>query len=93
MKTTLGKMVATNTLPSDFINLHFWESWPRRFYNIKSYDASKIELSGPTEDVESQDDLPPTQFNKNYGDFPDEELQNDSPSILSISVMLFQYLN
>ena len=41
LKATLGKMVATNTLGRDFINLQFWQTWPRKFYNIKSYDSTK----------------------------------------------------
>ena len=41
LKTTLGKMVATKTLDSDFINLDFWQKWPQKFYSIKSYDGTK----------------------------------------------------
>ena len=41
LKTTLGKMVATGLLPKDFIDLHFWQQWPKKIYNIKYYDSSK----------------------------------------------------
>ena len=41
LKTTLGKMVATKTLAADFINLEFWQKWPRKFYNVKCYDSTK----------------------------------------------------
>ena len=41
LKGTLGKMVATNFLGHDFINLKFWQNWPQKFYNIKSYDSTK----------------------------------------------------
>lgn len=44
VKATLGKMVATNTLEPDFINLDFWDSWPRKFYNIRAYDMTKEEF-------------------------------------------------
>ena len=44
LKATLGKMVATKTLSNDFINLQFWQNWPHKFYNIKSYDATKDEF-------------------------------------------------
>ena len=41
LKMTLGKMVGNKTLPKDFINLHFWQKWPRKFYNVKSYNGTK----------------------------------------------------
>ena len=41
LKATLGKMVATKTLGNDFINLEFWQNWPHKFYNVKSYDSTK----------------------------------------------------
>lgn len=42
LKTTLGKMVSAHSLPNDFINLQFWQKWPRKFYNVRSYDSTKI---------------------------------------------------
>ena len=81
LKGTLGKMVATNTLKKDFINLDFWETWPRKFYNVKAYDLTKDETDDDMDDedmddedmddeedvVEDEDDelIPPTQFNTN----------------------------
>ena len=44
LKATLGKMMGTNILPQNFLDLHFWQSWPQKFYNIKSYDSIKEEL-------------------------------------------------
>lgn len=41
LKATLGKMAATKCLDQDFINLKFWQNWPRKFYNVKSYDSTK----------------------------------------------------
>ena len=41
LKATLGKMMATEILPNGFIDLHFWQSFPRKFYNIKSYQSAK----------------------------------------------------
>lgn len=34
-------------LDEDFINLDFWLSWPKRFYNIKAYDRTNKELQCP----------------------------------------------
>ena len=87
LKATLGKMVGTNVLHKDTVNYYFWESWSKKFYNIKSYDSSKEELSrskstgedrgyGQDEALEQSTDSterPSTQF--------DEEL---SPSILTV---------
>ena len=56
LKGTLGKMVATKTLPNDFINLQFWQSWPQKFYNIKSYDKTKNEVNNREEDDDDNDD-------------------------------------
>ena len=65
MKGTLGKMVATKTLDPDFINLQFWQNWPRKFYNVKSYDntkddfekeTAKAHATGFTSDSDDSDD-------------------------------------
>ena len=78
LKGTLGKMVATDTLDDDFINLQFWQSWPRKFYNIKSYDATKEEFEqedeeedgmGLDKEVPADDVLPPSH----------DTLPHDSP--------------
>ena len=42
LKGTLGKMVGLKILRSEDINLSFWDAWPRKFYSIKSYDATKV---------------------------------------------------
>lgn len=41
LKTTLSKMVATNILDQDFLDVHFWQLWPKKFYNIRCYDSTK----------------------------------------------------
>ena len=41
MRATLAKMAGTNILNPETINLEFWSSWPRRFYNIRAYDMTK----------------------------------------------------
>ena len=77
LKATLGKMMGTGILPHDFVDLQFWQSWPRKFYNVKAYDSTK-EASDETELPD--EDLPPTQL---------DQMENDdyqSPSILSSSV-------
>ena len=45
LKATLGKMVGTKLLHPDILNYSFWETWPKRFYNVKSYDNSKEPIS------------------------------------------------
>ena len=42
LKGKLGKMVGIGLLTANEINVSFWDTWPRRFYNIKSYDLSKV---------------------------------------------------
>ena len=44
LKTTLGKMVSTDILGKDLIDLHFWQTWPKKFYNVKCYDNAKNDL-------------------------------------------------
>ena len=36
LKATLGKMVATEILGNDFVDLNFWQQWPKKFNNIKT---------------------------------------------------------
>ena len=43
LKATLGKMVAVGTLSSDFIDLHFWQNWSKKYYNTKAFDSTKTE--------------------------------------------------
>ena len=42
LKATLGKMVGCKILDREAINLEFWETWPRKFYNIRTYDVTKV---------------------------------------------------
>lgn len=44
LKGTLGKMVSAKLLTNDFINLQFWQKWPQKFYNVKSYNNSKEDI-------------------------------------------------
>ena len=57
LKATLGKMMATEILPNGFIDLHFWQSWPRRFYNIKCYHNSKEPETHQETHQQKQNDL------------------------------------
>lgn len=66
LKATLGKMVGTKTLPNDFINLQFWQSWPHKFYNVKSYDSTK-------EDFERGNDHLYSPYSETEDDENDEE--------------------
>ena len=82
LKATLGKMMGTGILPNDFVDLNFWQSWPRKFYNVKSYNSTK-ETIDPTNDNSNEEgeqlldeDLPLTQLDYNEND-------QESPSILS----------
>ena len=51
LKATLGKMVATEILGNDFLDLHFWQQWPKKFYNIKAYDSAKNDVVKQTKVV------------------------------------------
>ena len=41
LKATLGKMAGTNVIDRDHIGLEFWSGWPRKLYNVRSYDLTK----------------------------------------------------
>lgn len=41
LKATLGKMAGTDVIDRDHIALDFWSGWPRKFYNVRSYDLTK----------------------------------------------------
>ena len=47
-RATLAKMYGIGALKKEFIDHKFWDSWPKRFYNIRAYDTTK----------ELQDELP-----------------------------------
>lgn len=42
LRATLSKMAGVNEIDYKLIDLEFWSAWPRRFYNIKAYDATKV---------------------------------------------------
>ena len=70
LKATLGKMVGTKLLDADTINLNFWESWPKRFYNVRSYDASKLDSTSSQESFANDVEPEP----------PGQELSAERPS-------------
>lgn len=41
LRATLAQMAGTEILDPEIIDLEFWASWPRRFYNIRNYDGTK----------------------------------------------------
>lgn len=64
LKATLGRMVATKILGKDFLDLHFWQLWPKKFYQIRAYDSTKNDFVKQTknsmlfgEEIEN-DDVP-----------------------------------
>lgn len=82
LKSTLGQMVGTNTLEESFIDLAFWDNWPRKFYNIKMYDLTKSEFSQQGADDHADPECDPDN------QLPETEpVQNESlsPSILATS--------
>lgn len=68
LKSTLGKMVAIKTLDQDFINLEFWQTWPRKFYNIKSYDTTKDEFEMENAKMDGNDFNSDSDEDKGEGD-------------------------
>ena len=83
LKATLAKMVANKFLPDDFIDLQFWESFPHKFYNIKSYDGTKVdfERANPMDDtgLGSEEDVHKSQ----------EEYFDDSDTLVDSQVIIF----
>ena len=93
LKGTLGKMVATGVLEKELINLDFWETWPRKFYNLKSYDMTKDEFEDDLETHglfgnEAFQNDPPTQLNDTQD--TQDSSQADSPSILTQQPLIRQ---
>lgn len=87
LKGTLGKLVAANALGNDFINLEFWKTWPRKFYNVRSYDNTKEDFEGDVIDDNvfgSQDeDEVDTEDSPDSNQNDDQREQNDSRPIES----------
>ena len=64
LRATLGEMAGTGVIDREFINFDFWTAWPRKFYNVKSYDLTKDDFekgdlieSGPDEMIEDHDNV------------------------------------
>ena len=47
LRATLGKMAGTGVIAMDLIDLDFWSAWPRRFYNVRTYDLTKENFEVP----------------------------------------------
>ena len=52
LRATLGKMAGTQVIDPELINLDFWSSWPRRFYNVRTYDSTKDDFEVPADPVD-----------------------------------------
>ena len=95
LKTTVAKMVATNTLGPEFLGLHFWQTWAKKIYNIKSFDckddspniSEKTGKEDSTDSNNAQDTIAETQTVDNDDQFGDADTQaSNSQSILAIPV-------
>ena len=91
LKSALAKMVANKFLESDFINLEFWLSWPRKFYNVKTYDftkedfetnAAEIDDTGFDTDADNNDD---TQSHHSE----DRQHSNNAVSNVKYNILFF----
>lgn len=80
LKTTLGKMVAANTLKNDFINLQFWQKWPQKFYNVKSYSMTKDELDA----AETATNGDGNHEEEGHEQHPDEHVINEKQVYISL---------
>ena len=49
-------MAGTGVIDAEIINLEFWSSWPRRFYNVRTYDSTRedFELGMPSTDLDNE---------------------------------------
>ena len=41
LRATLSQMAGTGVIDKAYIDFDFWAAWPRRFYNVRSYDITK----------------------------------------------------
>ena len=79
LRATLAKMAGTKVLDPQVIDLEFWLSWQRRFYNIRAYDRTK-------HDFDVRDKATISDEDEDHGDGDgveedDEELFEDDATI------------
>lgn len=99
LKATLGRMVATKILPQDFLNLQFWQLWPKKFFNVRSYESTKKDLGKQTKVAilmgDEEGDENNMDCDRDLGQPAEDDLQtqlqdsaetNNSASILSNTV-------
>ena len=41
LRATLGMMAGTEVINKEYVDFDFWTAWPRKFYNVRSYDATR----------------------------------------------------
>lgn len=84
LKGTLGQMVHTKVID---VKLDFWESWPRKFYNIRYYDTTK------EEDIDAGYAMEDSRENAAEStDAVMEYESQESQSILAVEVTIFNYI-
>lgn len=67
LRATLGMMAGTNIIDREIIDLEFWSSWPRKFYNVRSYDSSKDSEDDPDLDDDDDDDAAVVPYDHEIG--------------------------
>ena len=50
-------MCGAGVLDKDLISLDFWTGWPRRFYNVRTYDEEDVEDEDDEEQFENLDNI------------------------------------
>lgn len=57
LKSTIAKMVATNTLPPNMIDLRFWQTWAMDIYKMEIFDQNQGTAGGKDMSQGAQDSL------------------------------------
>lgn len=89
LKTTLAKMVSTNTLPSEVISVQFWQTWAKKNYSTRTFDNTMDDI------VDCYDSGPEVEKNSNSATQLVDEIENEehhSPSIFTNPVKYQNHL-
>lgn len=96
LKSTLTKMVATNTIGTDFLDLNFWQVWPKKIYTPKSFDNMKCHTDFEEKDPEAElGTKEQSETDTTYDTTPPENENDDleaSQSILACTVKYNAFL-
>ena len=67
-------MAGTEVIEREYIDFDFWTAWPRKFYNVRSYDLTK-------DDFEKGDLI---EMGSDDVEYDDDEMQQINPPVEAI---------